>query len=485
MAAYIFNSIDDSTFEFNGRVFPRYFEVLNGTATGIAIKSVFTHEPFLSFNKISEIEIDGTVYTEAQIIDALNALTEVVGFRMGGIGGAVVESVTGNLVDNTDPANPVVTGVETVTGNIVDNTDPFNPVVTGIDEAPIDGTVYSRTMGVWVPNPVQDPTPEDLLCYVMCEGLWTELPQTDWNAVTGYEVLLNKPTDVTDLSVHSVTELNDVTDAGSGAIITVAERGQIAQNATDITDLQNNKLDDVDEGFLISIDKTDPLNPVIAVGFTIGTGLELTGGNDLKVIDDLIDGGDSTSHFHASDRDRANHTGTQTASTISDFDTEVSNNPDVVANTAKVSFPEAPNDGEEYVRKNLAWAIASKNHHVYYAESLGESSTDSETFQNKVTLSETVAAGDYFVEVSYVWRFDHTSHDFRGRITIDNVLQGQEHRQEPKDAGSDQRHLAFRRYKVTLTAGSHDIDLDYCTSDDDGTAYIYDASITLTPINIL
>jgi len=34
---------------------------------------------------------------------------------------------------------------------------------------------------------------------------------------------------------------------------------------------------------------------------------------------------------------RANHTGTQTASTISDFDTEVSNNTDVVANTAKVS----------------------------------------------------------------------------------------------------------------------------------------------------
>lgn len=36
-------------------------------------------------------------------------------------------------------------------------------------------------------------------------------------------------------------------------------------------------------------------------------------------------------------RARANHTGTQTASTISDFDTEVSNNTQVTANTAKVS----------------------------------------------------------------------------------------------------------------------------------------------------
>lgn len=34
---------------------------------------------------------------------------------------------------------------------------------------------------------------------------------------------------------------------------------------------------------------------------------------------DLTDAGDSTLHYHASDRDRANHTGTQLSSTISDF----------------------------------------------------------------------------------------------------------------------------------------------------------------------
>lgn len=48
---------------------------------------------------------------------------------------------------------------------------------------------------------------------------------------------------------------------------------------------------------------------------------------------DLTDAGDSTLHYHADDRSRANHTGTQAASTISDFDTEVSNNTDVAANT--------------------------------------------------------------------------------------------------------------------------------------------------------
>jgi len=49
---------------------------------------------------------------------------------------------------------------------------------------------------------------------------------------------------------------------------------------------------------------------------------------------DLTDGGDSSLHYHSADRNRSNHTGTQTASTISDFDTEVSNNTDVAANTS-------------------------------------------------------------------------------------------------------------------------------------------------------
>lgn len=52
---------------------------------------------------------------------------------------------------------------------------------------------------------------------------------------------------------------------------------------------------------------------------------------------ELYASGDSTLHYHSSDRDRTNHTGTQTASTISDFDTEVANNSAVTANTAKVS----------------------------------------------------------------------------------------------------------------------------------------------------
>ena len=52
---------------------------------------------------------------------------------------------------------------------------------------------------------------------------------------------------------------------------------------------------------------------------------------------DGIATGATTNDTDANLLNRANHTGTQTAVTISDFDTEVSNNTDVVANTAKVT----------------------------------------------------------------------------------------------------------------------------------------------------
>lgn len=38
---------------------------------------------------------------------------------------------------------------------------------------------------------------------------------------------------------------------------------------------------------------------------------------------DLTDGGDSSLHYHGSDRSRSNHTGSQSASTISDFNSAV------------------------------------------------------------------------------------------------------------------------------------------------------------------
>jgi hypothetical protein len=189
---------------------------------------------------------------------------------------------------------------------------------------------------------------------------------SDWNASSGDAEILNKPTDLTDLSTHSVTELNDVTSAGSGAIITTVERSllgnQSGTNTGDVTlasdDTTQETLDLTGQELSVDLATTTTDGAMAATDKDkldgIDPGAEVNNISDVNATD-LTDGGESTLHYHASDRDRANHTGTQTASTISDFDTEVSNNVSVTANTAKVSFPEAPIDGDAYARKNAGW----------------------------------------------------------------------------------------------------------------------------------
>jgi len=63
--------------------------------------------------------------------------------------------------------------------------------------------------------------------------------------------------------------------------------------------------------------------------------LELTDAQ-VRAIINVADGA-TANDSDANLKNRANHTGTQTASTISDFDTEVANNSTVAANTAKVT----------------------------------------------------------------------------------------------------------------------------------------------------
>ena len=67
--------------------------------------------------------------------------------------------------------------------------------------------------------------------------------QSNWGeANTGSDAFIqNKPSDLTNLTIHSVTELNDVTSAGSGAVITSAERTKLGgiEDSADVTDTAN------------------------------------------------------------------------------------------------------------------------------------------------------------------------------------------------------------------------------------------------------
>lgn len=165
-----------------------------------------------------------------------------------------------------------------------------------------------------------------------------------WNADTNTPTLADGTGDAGDVYRVSVAGSQDL---GSGSIsFSVGDyiiySGSVWEKSdtTDAVDSVNSKTGtvvlDPDD-----LDDTSTTNKFTTAGDIsklagIDNGAEVNNISDVNATD-LTDGGDSTLHYHASDRNRANHTGTQTASTISDFDTEVSNNTSVAANTAKVT----------------------------------------------------------------------------------------------------------------------------------------------------
>ena len=160
-----------------------------------------------------------------------------------------------------------------------------------------------------------------------------------------------------------------------------------------------------------------------------------------------------------------------------------------------LKFPELlwknENITKAQIEAKLIGEILSHTHpraiKVHYAESLAESSTNLETYQLKLALDLPVdfEAGDYFIEVNYGWNLTGVAtHDFMAIVELDNVQIGDTHQEKTEDSGISQRRLAHRRFKQTLTAGTHTISIDYKTSGSLGTAYIRDANISVTKINI-
>jgi len=116
--------------------------------------------------------------------------------------------------------------------------------------------------------------------------------------------------------------------------LNTAKTGITAQQASDIT-ANNAKVGVTTELKAEDIDTLAEVNAIITDATLIDT-------TDSR----LSDARTPTAHTHV-------------AADVTDFDTEVSNNTAVTANTAKVSFVDAPSDGSEYVRKDAAWAVAT------------------------------------------------------------------------------------------------------------------------------
>jgi hypothetical protein len=139
----------------------------------------------------------------------------------------------------------------------------------------------------------------------------------------------------------------DIADSTNKRYVTDAQQ-------TVITNTSGTNTGDQDLSVLVAKSAYTPAHSILVQQSGTGSPTSLAVGNDTILgrvtggdIDDLsatqvrtilnVANGATANSSDAYLLDRANHTGTQLASTISDFDTEVSNNVDVTANTAKVT----------------------------------------------------------------------------------------------------------------------------------------------------
>ena len=117
--------------------------------------------------------------------------------------------------------------------------------------------------------------------------------QANWNESvnTDDSFIQNKPTDVTDLSLHSVTETSDIFDHGSGYIITDSERTRIEddlvektqtvqiQGTTNEVDVSPNTPQDLSTNRTFQVGLTDDVT--ITNDLNVGNDLDVTGNADV------------------------------------------------------------------------------------------------------------------------------------------------------------------------------------------------------------
>jgi hypothetical protein len=161
---------------------------------------------------------------------------------------------------------------------------------------------------------------------------------TDAADVSSNTAFRTTPSTVITAGTNLTWDGNTLNASGGGGVAWGAISGTLS-NQTDLQNELNAKQntitnsDDITEGATNLFMSTSERSKLTG----IDAGAEVNNISDVNATD-LTDAGDTTLHFHSTDRARANHTGTQAASTISDFDTEVSNNSSVTANTAKTGI---------------------------------------------------------------------------------------------------------------------------------------------------
>jgi len=137
-----------------------------------------------------------------------------------------------------------------------------------------------------------------------------------------------------DVTVNAKGLITAVSDGVGGGGVSDGDKGDITVSASGATWT-------VDNNVVTNAKSAQVATATIKGRTTAGTGnVEDLTATQARTVLNVADGATANS-ANATLLARANHTGTQAASTISDFDTEVSNNTDVTANTAKISYTDS------------------------------------------------------------------------------------------------------------------------------------------------
>lgn len=187
--------------------------------------------------------------------------------------------------------------------------------------------------------------PSSVLPPIAIVSVFTAANETAHLALTTQEGDVVVRTDESKTYIHNSGTAGDMTDwtemqTPTDSVLSV--NGNTGAVTLTKSDVGLGNVANVDTTDPDNIDDTNSTNKFTTAGDIsklsgIETGAEVNNISDVNATD-LTDGEDTSLHYHSVDRSRANHTGTQTASTISDFDTAVSANTDVATNTAKTGI---------------------------------------------------------------------------------------------------------------------------------------------------
>jgi hypothetical protein len=117
---------------------------------------------------------------------------------------------------------------------------------------------------------------------------------------------------------------------------------------------------------------------------------------------------------------------------------------------------------------------------LFEASSETVQQTTNNAYQQKVRLTlNGLVGGKYRISWYYESQYNNRSHDFRGRVQVDDTITIMEHQQESTDTGNDQWNPKSGFKYENLSAGNHTIDLDWCCSNLGDTATIRRARLEI------